>query len=105
MLISASYAFGILSPGSLEIDSLRDNNRIITPHVEDNARWIFELRALQNKVWATLQVFIADFALGDISRPAFIQDVSVNGTKTRATPEEETTLCASQKMKKSGGIV
>lgn len=119
MLMSASYAFGILSPEQLEIDQLRDNFGNIAPHTDDNVRWIFELEQLQNKVWATLQVFMSDFAVGAISRAVFTQDIqetstpdvtiSVRGVaatpKSRVVPNEESVLCAGQLMRKSGGIV
>jgi hypothetical protein len=119
MLMSASYAFGILSPERLEIDQLRDNFGNIAPHTDDNVRWIFELEQLQNKVWATLQVFIADFAVGAISRAVFTQDIEETSTpditisvrdaaaspKSHVVPDEENVLCGSQLMRKSGGIV
>jgi hypothetical protein len=118
-LISASDAFGILSPGRLEIDQMRDSNGNMAPKYNFNDRWIFELEQLQNKVWATLQVYIADLAVGAITAAVFTNDVQETSTpdvtvsvraitatrKSRVRPDEEGVLCASQLMRKSGGIV
>ncbi|KAF2707919.1 hypothetical protein K504DRAFT_436031 [Pleomassaria siparia CBS 279.74] len=109
MLMATSYAFSIFTPGALEIDAVRDIRGILIPILmKSNERWIFELEQLQNKLWALLQVYVADLVIASLSQAVSTADISVgsNGVaEKKVVPDEEKILCGSQLMRKSGGIV
>lgn len=63
-------------------------------------QWIIEAQAMESVVWASMQIMIADHAIGPGVRiPALI-----NATETPGTDGDKA-LCNSIKVRKAGGFV
>ncbi|KAF1953256.1 hypothetical protein CC80DRAFT_518396 [Byssothecium circinans] len=63
-------------------------------------QWIIEARAMESFVWASLQVSIADYAIGPSVRSSDLADYIV-----KPTTAGDKQLCGSQKMRIAGGFV
>lgn len=63
-------------------------------------QWIIEARAAESLVWASMQVMIADYAIG----PGVRHPALVNATQTPETTGDKA-LCNSIKVRKAGGFV
>ncbi|KAH3977344.1 hypothetical protein HBH68_230830 [Parastagonospora nodorum] len=63
-------------------------------------QWITEAKGMESFVWATLQIAIADYAIGPSLRSP-----DIAGNVTVPTTPEEKKLCGTQKMRKAGGFV
>jgi hypothetical protein len=95
LLVEASIGIGMAQNlDVLAMNTVQAGGFGFMPIPDD--QWIAEVKAMEAFVWASSQVYAADYALGPGIRSPELADYVVPGDKQ---------LCASQKMRKAGGFV
>jgi hypothetical protein len=74
-------------------------NGFLTVQVPSN-QWIIEARAMESFVWASMQVVIADYAIGISARNPDLASATI-----KPETDGDKMLCGSMKMRKAGGFV
>jgi hypothetical protein len=98
LIMSSNYAFDHTFTGeALLAGSIKAKTNETLPELPDD-QWIKELVWAESKVWAALQVSIADYAIGPTVRD---RGVGLNEFIAPVTSGEKQ-LCGLQKMKHSG---
>jgi hypothetical protein len=95
LLVEANIGIGMAQNlDVLAMNKVQSGGFGYTPIPDD--QWIAEVKAMEAFVWASSQVYAAEYALGPGVRTPELADFVVPGDKQ---------LCASQKMRKAGGFV
>jgi len=106
LLQNATLKLLVKSAGTVDLDSYHEVK--LVNEVDDGSisstvpkdQWTVEIRAMGAYLWSTMQVLVADYAIGPgIRTPALSNYVVAPETAG------EKQLCASQRMRKTGRIV
>jgi hypothetical protein len=99
MILSALQVmhFGVVD--SVKASHFITNDGMIGAQIPPD-QWVIEIERMEAVVWASLQVSVADYAVGPSIRSPFIAEYVIN-----ATSEGEKELCRSVKVRKAGGFV
>jgi hypothetical protein len=98
-LLSDALAIGFDSHTDLVASQYVRSQGLVADQIPSD-QWIIEARAAESFVWATMQVIMADYAIG----PGARQYSLINATMKPET-DGDRILCKSFKMRKAGGFV
>ena len=101
LLVAASNLYHVYNAASkpLKANALVQGNRGMVIALPDD-QWVTEALGWERYVWAALQTFVSDYAVGYGAQYPGLQ-ASINTTLAKGQKE----LCNSQRMMKPGGLV
>jgi hypothetical protein len=99
LLVESSQMSNLVNVNEVKVGEEVQPDGVITTKIPPD-QWITEVEGMESFVWASLQVSIADYAIGVSVRSPDLAEYVVKPT---SVGDKE--LCASQKMRKAGGFV
>ena len=99
LLVEANQMMSLVNNHEVSAASHLGNEGVVVDQIPPN-QWVIEVRAMESFVWAALQVYLADYAIG----PGVRSPESADYIIAPATQDDKQ-LCTSQKMRKAGESV